>query len=85
MANGDIFQALFGDIFQLLPGIFWVILGALLTAWEWVSATISRILGSGAFTNILLIILIYEVYAFHQTYENFERSKWVRNTPRDID
>ncbi len=58
----------------------WLIVGALLTAWSWITNTIAHIFNSGAFTNILLIILIWEVAGFHKSYVNFERSKWVRNS-----
>jgi hypothetical protein len=54
--------------------IFWAIVGALLTAWNWFWDTTARI----GLTNWLLMFLIYEVYEIREAYFDFESAKLAR-------
>jgi hypothetical protein len=48
--------------------IFWAIVGALLTAYNWVTDAIVILGNSRGLTNILLIVLIWQVDKLHQSY-----------------
>lgn len=56
--------------------IFWAFVGALWAAYSWVSNTIARI----SLTDLLLIILIYEVYKIREAYTEFEYAKLARHS-----
>ena len=59
--------------------IFWASVGVVWAAYSWVCDAIGNIARSIGFTNLLLMMLIYQVYKIRETYIEFESAKLARD------